>query len=145
MSVWHQPTEMLHKTVQLVISKHHAFFKKQGRLKCMLSMIHNKALTVSPGREKATWRIVKIAGLNMTLTQVRWNGSVVFVRPEFYHVFPGTYQADFFSFKICCEFVHFCSSKCTFQFASCASTLSNPSVSLSLPFSVPFSYTVRTQ
>lgn len=71
MSVWNQPTEILRKTIQLVISKHRALFKKQGRLKRMLSMTHNKALTVSPGREKATRRIMKIAGLSMSLTEVR--------------------------------------------------------------------------
>lgn len=33
--------------------------------------MHNKALTVSPGRENATQSIMKIAGSNMSLIEVR--------------------------------------------------------------------------
>lgn len=71
-------------------------------------MMHNKAFTVAPARKHATQSTVKISGFNMSLTEVRLNGSVVSVGPEFYHGFPGSYQADSLSFfKIFCEFIYF--------------------------------------
>lgn len=49
--------------------------------------MHNEALAVSPGRGNTTKTIMKFAGLNMILIEVKWNGSAVLEALEFYHVF----------------------------------------------------------